>query len=106
MAIRILLTLVSKGWGENGQCIIKMNCRMGKIAVVMANRNPGVDQAESGIEELVDRRLQEKGTKRVVPIVPRTVCTGVSLQKAPDRTYDRTATNVTYTLLATTITEQ
>ena len=33
--------------------------------------------------------------------VPRT-CTGVSLQKAPDRT----ATNVTYTLLATTITEQ
>ncbi|MBQ6514138.1 MAG: hypothetical protein IJI09_05380 [Clostridia bacterium] len=32
---------------------------------------------------------------------------GVSrLQKAPDRTWDRTATNVTYTLLATTITEQ
>ena len=36
----------------------------------------------------------------------KTVCTGVSLQKAPDRTYDRTATNVTYTLLAATITEQ
>ncbi len=36
----------------------------------------------------------------------KTTCTGVSLQKAPDRTYDRTATNVTYTLLATTITEQ
>ena len=36
----------------------------------------------------------------------RTVCTGVSLQKAPDRTWDRTATNVTYTLLAATITEQ
>ena len=36
----------------------------------------------------------------------KTVCTGVSLQKAPDRIYDRTATNVTYTLLATTITEQ
>jgi len=34
------------------------------------------------------------------------VCTGVSLQKTPDRTFDRTATNVTYTLLATTITEQ
>ena len=32
--------------------------------------------------------------------------TGVSLQKVPDRTYDRTGTNVTYTLLATTITEQ
>ena len=66
-----------------------MNCRMGKIAVVMANRNPGVDQAESGIEELVDRRLQEKGTKRVVPIVPVPI-----------------VPNVTYTLLATTITEQ
>ena len=36
----------------------------------------------------------------------KTTCTGVSLQKAPDRTYDRTATNVTYTLLAATITEQ
>ena len=36
----------------------------------------------------------------------KTVCTGVSLQKAPDRTWDRTATNVTYTLLAATITEQ
>ena len=34
----------------------------------------------------------------------QTVCTGVSLQKVPDRTYDRTATNVVYTLLATTIT--
>ena len=34
------------------------------------------------------------------------VCTGVSLQKVPDRTFDRQETNVTYTLLATTITEQ
>ena len=36
----------------------------------------------------------------------KTTCTGVSLQKVPDRTYDRTGTNLTYTLLATTITEQ
>ena len=36
----------------------------------------------------------------------KTVYTGVNLQKSPDRTYDRTATNLTYTLLATTITEQ
>ena len=36
----------------------------------------------------------------------QTVCTGVSLQKMPDRTYNRTATNVSYALLATTITEQ
>ena len=34
------------------------------------------------------------------------VCTGVTLQKVPDRVFDRTATNLTYTLLATTITEQ
>ena len=36
----------------------------------------------------------------------KTICSGVSLQKAPDRTWDRTATNVTYTLLAAVITEQ
>ncbi len=36
----------------------------------------------------------------------KTVCTGVSLQKVPDRTWDRTATNVNYTLLAANITEQ
>ena len=34
------------------------------------------------------------------------ICTGVSIQKKPDRTFDRTGTNLTYTLLATTITEQ
>ena len=34
------------------------------------------------------------------------VCTGVTLQKVPDRVFDRTGTNLTYTLLATTITEQ
>ena len=34
------------------------------------------------------------------------VCTGVSLQKVPERTFDRTATNLVVTLLATTITEQ
>ena len=33
-------------------------------------------------------------------------CTGVSLQKAPDRVFDRTASNVAYTFLAATITEQ
>ncbi len=34
------------------------------------------------------------------------VCTGVTLQKVPDRVFDRTGTNLTYTLLAATITEQ
>ena len=52
--------LVSKGWGENGQCILKMNIRTKRIAAVMTNRNPGVDQAESGIESLADRLLNGK----------------------------------------------
>ena len=34
------------------------------------------------------------------------VCTGVTLQKVPDRVFDRTGTNLTYMLLAATITEQ
>ena len=32
--------------------------------------------------------------------------TGVTVQKAPDRTYDRTSTNLTYTLMAASVTEQ
>ena len=47
--------LVSNGWSENGQCMMKMNCRTGEASVVMTNRNPGVDQKESGIEWLADR---------------------------------------------------
>ena len=47
-------TLVSKGWGENGQCMMKMHLQSGEISVVMTNKNPGVDQAESGVEWLVD----------------------------------------------------
>ena len=53
--------LVSQGWGENGQCMVKMNIRTKKIAVVMTNRNPGIDQAESGVEWLADGKLNEKG---------------------------------------------
>ena len=52
--------LVSQGWGENGQCMVKMNIRAKNIAVVMTNRNPGIDQAESGVEWLVDGKLNEK----------------------------------------------
>ncbi len=51
--------LVSQGWGENGQCMMKMNTRTRRIAVVMTNRNPGVDQAESGIEWLADKKMNE-----------------------------------------------
>ena len=55
--------LSSSGWGENGQCMMKMNCRTGEISVVMANRNPGVDQAESGIEWLADRVFAVQSTE-------------------------------------------
>ena len=50
-------TLMTQGWGENGQCMMKMNCRTGKIAVVMTNRNPEMAQAESGVEWLVNQNL-------------------------------------------------
>ena len=52
-------TLISRGWGENGQCILKMHCRTGKIAAVMTNRNSGADQQTSGVEWLADRNLCE-----------------------------------------------
>ena len=45
-------TLVSQGWGENGQCMLKMNHLTGEVSVVMTNRDPGVDQAGSGLEQL------------------------------------------------------
>ena len=47
--------LVSQGWGENGQCMFKMNTRTKEISVVMTNRDPGVDQVKSGVEYLVNR---------------------------------------------------
>ena len=46
--------IVSRGWGENGQSMMRINCRTGEATVAMANRNPGVDQAESGIEWLIN----------------------------------------------------
>ena len=49
--------LVSQGWGENGQCMLKMNLRTKEISVVMTNQNPGVDQTESGIERLVNEKM-------------------------------------------------
>ena len=49
--------LVSQGWGENGQCMLKMNRRTKEISIVMTNQNPGVDQAESGIEWLVNEKM-------------------------------------------------
>ncbi len=54
--------LVSQGWGENGQCIMKMNIRTKQIAVVMTNRNPGIDQKESGIEWMADQAMNERAS--------------------------------------------
>ena len=51
--------LMSQGWGECGQCMMKMNCSTGEISVVMTNRNPEVDQAESGVERLVNRKWSD-----------------------------------------------
>ena len=49
--------LMTQGWGEHGQCMMKMNCRTEQISVVMTNRNPEKPQAESGVEWLVDQNL-------------------------------------------------
>ena len=48
--------IVSRGWGENGQSMLGLNYMTGDSAVVMTNQNPGVDQTESGIEALVNRK--------------------------------------------------
>ena len=50
--------IMSQGWGENGQSMLKMNVRTGRAAVVMTNRNPEVDQAASGVEWLTDLLMQ------------------------------------------------
>ena len=47
-------TIVSQGWGEKGQCMLKMDHVTGEIAVVMTNKDPGVDQKESGVEQLTE----------------------------------------------------
>ena len=49
--------LLSQGWGENGQSMLKMNRRTKEISIVMTNQNPGVDQTESGIEWLVNEKM-------------------------------------------------
>ena len=48
-------TLISQGWSENGQCMLKMNRRTGAVSVVMTNRNPAVDQAASGVEAFINQ---------------------------------------------------
>ena len=50
--------VMSQGWGENGQCMLKIDLRTGRIAAVMTNRNPEVDQTESGVEGLADQLMK------------------------------------------------
>ena len=38
--------------------MMKMNCRTGIVSVVMTNRNPEMDQSESGVEWLCDKNLR------------------------------------------------
>ena len=52
--------LMTQGWGEHGQCMMKMNTCTGKISVVMTNQNPEVDQAASGVEWLVDQKMSKR----------------------------------------------
>lgn len=52
--------LMTQGWGEHGQCMMKMNVRTGEISVVMTNRNPEVDQVTSGVEWLVDQKMSKR----------------------------------------------
>ena len=49
--------LMTQGWGEHGQSMMKMNCRTGAISVAMTNRNPEMEQSESGVEWLVNKNL-------------------------------------------------
>ena len=49
--------LMTQGWGENGQCMMKMNYRTGAISVVMTNRNPDMEQSESGVEWLANKNF-------------------------------------------------
>ena len=50
-------SLMTQGWGENGQCMMKLNCRTGQISVVMTNRNPEMSQSESGVEWMVNKNF-------------------------------------------------
>ena len=42
-------TLVSKGWGEDAQCMLKMDLINQSVRVIMANKDPGTEQEQSGL---------------------------------------------------------
>ena len=49
--------IVSNGWGENGQCMLKMDLKVDSVAVVMTNKDPEAPQEESGVEQLLNTYL-------------------------------------------------
>lgn len=51
-------TIVSKGWGENGQCMLKITPGEDSIALIMTNMDPELPQEESGVEQLLDIYLR------------------------------------------------
>lgn len=51
---------ISKGWGENGQCMLKLDLKTGAACAVMTNMDPEAGQEESGIEELVNQLIKSK----------------------------------------------
>lgn len=46
--------IITKGWGENGQCMLKLNLSNRSIGIIMTNKDPEVPQEESGIEAQID----------------------------------------------------
>lgn len=49
--------LITQGWAENAQCMMKIDLTKERISIVMTNGNPGINQVESGIEEMVNKYL-------------------------------------------------
>lgn len=52
--------VISQGWGENGQCILKINTETGAMGVVMTNMDPEVSQEESGLNKLIDSMILKR----------------------------------------------
>lgn len=46
--------LVSKGWGEDAQCMLKMDLKKKCVWVIMGNCDPGMEQEKSGIAECLE----------------------------------------------------
>lgn len=47
-------TLVSKGWGEDAQCMLKIHLDKKYVKIIMGNRNPERSQEEIGMDSLLD----------------------------------------------------